>query len=121
MSQHECEVTVRHRDGFAVLDLSGDVNAAAEDVLNTGYEDAATDGTSEIALNFGNVDYINSTGIALIVGLLARARKSGIKVRAFGLSDHYRGIFEITRLSDFMTITDDENGASGADERSSDA
>lgn len=120
MTMRDCEVAVRHRDGFAVLDLTGDVNAAAEDALNIGYEDAVTDGPSEIALNFGDVDYINSTGIALIVGLLARARKNGIKVRAFGLSDHYRGIFEITRLSDFMTITDDEDGAPSADERSSD-
>lgn len=120
MSVHECEVSVRQRDGFAVLDMTGDVNAAAEHVLNAGYEDAVL-AASEIALNFGDVDYINSTGIALIVGLLARARKSGIKVRAFGLSEHYRGIFEITRLSDFMTITDDEDGATSADERSSDA
>ena len=56
--------------------------------------------------------------LALIVGLLAQARKNGIDVKAFGLSDHYREIFEITRLADFMTITDTENGAmSGADGR----
>jgi hypothetical protein len=29
-------------------------------------------------------------------------------VKAYGLSDHYREIFEITRLADFMTITDKE-------------
>ena len=52
--------------------------------------------------------YINSTGIALIVGLLGRARADGVAVRACGLSDHYREIFEITRLSDFMTIYADE-------------
>lgn len=120
MSVHECEVRVRQRRGFAVLDMTGDMNAAAEQVLNAGYEEAAR-ASSDIALNFGEVDYINSTGIALIVGLLARARTSGITVRAFGLSEHYRGIFEITRLSDFMTITDDEDGATDADERSSDA
>jgi anti-anti-sigma regulatory factor len=55
------------------------------------------------------------------VGVLAQARKSGIGVRAFGLSEHYRGIFELTRLSDFMTITDDEDGALGIVGRSSDA
>ena len=51
-------------------------------------------------------DYINSTGIALIVRLLAEARRDRREVRAVGLSDHYREIFRITRLSDFMTIED---------------
>ncbi|HWJ10335.1 MAG TPA: STAS domain-containing protein [Nocardioides sp.] len=117
---HELEVSVRRRDGLAVIDLSGDVNASGEHVLDAGYDEAAAGGT-DVALNFQDVDYINSTGIALIVGLLARARKSGIGVRAFGLSEHYRGIFEITRLSDFMTITEDEDGALRTDERTTDA
>lgn len=114
MTMRELEATVRQLDGLAVVDLAGDVNAAAEAVLNAGYDEAARSG-SDVGLNFEQVDYINSTGIALIVGVLARARRSGIKVRAFGLSDHYRGIFEITRLSDFMTI---EDGAVGTVERS---
>ena len=59
-------------------------------------------------LDFAAVDYINSTGIALIVGLLAEARKTGQEVQARGLAEHYREIFRITRLSDFMTILDDE-------------
>ena len=120
MTLRELEVKVRRRDALAVIDLSGDVNSSAEAVLDAGYSEAAASG-SEIALNFTDVDYINSTGIALIVGVLAKARKSGIKVRAFGLSEHYRGIFEITRLSDFMTITEDEDGAVGAVGRGSDA
>ena len=59
-------------------------------------------------LDFSDVDYINSTGIALIVGVLAEARKPGREVQARGLAEHYREIFRITRLSDFMTILDDE-------------
>ncbi len=55
-------------------------------------------------LNFAGVDYINSTGIALIVGLLAKARAAHTPLAATGLSEHYREIFTITRLSDFMEI-----------------
>jgi anti-anti-sigma factor len=121
MTAHELEVTVRERNGVAVLDMTGDANASAEDALDTGYEEATSNGARDVALNFADVDYINSTGIALIVGLLAKARTNGIGVRAFGLSDHYRGIFEITRLADFMTITDDEDGALSAEERRSHA
>ncbi len=53
------------------------------------------------------------------MGVLARARAQGMRVTACGLSDHYREIFEITRLADFMTIADNEDGAvSGAEGRS---
>jgi hypothetical protein len=34
-----------------------------------------------------------------------------VEVRATGLSDHYREIFEITRLADFMTIEEGEDDA----------
>ena len=103
---------VRSADGTAIVDLPTEVDAATETVLGDAYtEAAAAKGT--IALNFSGVDYINSTGIAIIVGLLARARADGHVVKAFGLSDHYREIFEITRLSDFMAIFPSESSALG--------
>ena len=115
MSPSELQAAVRERDGVAVVDLMGDVNASAEEALNDAYAQATASRPGSIALNFERADYINSTGIALIVGLLAQARTHGTEVKAFGLSDHYREIFEITRLADFMTITDNEDSAvSGA-------
>jgi anti-anti-sigma factor len=117
MATSELRTAVRERDGVAVIDLRGDVNSSAEDTLNEAYARATAGGAGSVALNFERADYINSTGIALIVGLLAQARTNGIEVKAFGLSDHYREIFEITRLADFMTIADDEERAvTGAEE-----
>ena len=108
MTASELQAEVRERDGVPVIDLTGDVNSDAEGALNDAYARATAGGPGSVALNFAGADYINSTGIALIVGLLAQARTSGIEVKAYGLSDHYREIFEITRLADFMTITDKE-------------
>ena len=110
MATRELEVTVRQRGGAAVLDLVGDIDSAAEAALQHAYEEAIRAG-GLIVLNFSRTDYINSTGIALIVGLLAQARARGSEIAACGLSDHYREIFEITRLADFMRISDNENGA----------
>jgi anti-anti-sigma factor len=120
MAVHELEVAVREHGGMAILDLVGDVDSSAEGVLQGAYDEAARD-IRPIALNFSATGYINSTGIALIVGLLAQARARGIQITAFGLSDHYREIFEITRLADFMTIADNESGAVDGAERSNHA
>ena len=102
---------VRSHDSTGVIDLRGEINLGADQALLAAYERAVQDNPATVVLNFGAVDYINSTGIALIVGLLARARKEHRTVRAFGLSEHYRQIFAITRLSDFMGIYADEDSA----------
>jgi anti-anti-sigma factor len=106
MRATEFAAELRREDGVAVLDLAGDVSAAAEQGLLAAYEQIGAE--EVVLLDFSAVDYINSTGIALIVGLLARARTAGQEVQARGLAEHYREIFRITRLSDFMTILDDE-------------
>ncbi len=121
MTTSELQASVRERDGVAVIDLTGDLNSSAEDALNEAYAQATSGGAGAVVLNFERAEYINSTGIALIVGLLAQARANRVDVKAFGLSDHYREIFEITRLADFMTITDDEDRAVTGAEGSQDA
>ena len=102
---------VRPADGAAIIDLSGEINAAADTALNAAYAQAVQGQPDRLLLNFGDVDYINSTGIALIVGVLAQARKAHIALVTFGLSPHYQEIFRITRLSDFMGMTSDEASA----------
>ena len=102
MSQTTLEASVRSSAAGPVIELRGDIDGAGRDALTTAYEEAPRGG--RLLLDFAAVDYINSTGIALIVGLLARARAEQRPVAASGLSDHYRQIFEITRIADFMTI-----------------
>lgn len=111
MTTQPCETFVRHQPQVTTIDLHGEINSFAEDALNEAYAQAENFDPATIALNFSDVRYINSTGIALIVGLLAKARKSKRKMVVFGLSDHYEEIFRITRLSDFMTIYLDESSA----------
>jgi anti-sigma B factor antagonist len=111
MPAKNLEASVRHQPRVAIVDLHGEIDAFAEDVLNIAYAEAESRGTDVIMLNFSDVNYINSTGIALIVGLLARARKAKRRLLACGLSDHYVEIFQITRLVDFMSVYPDEASA----------
>jgi anti-anti-sigma factor len=107
---------VRRRDDTALIDLAGDINARAEPALETAWEEAMAMAPAAVVLNFEHAGYINSTGIALVVGMLAKARAHAIPLRAFGLTPHYQEIFEITRLADFMAINPDEDSAmSGAE------
>jgi anti-sigma B factor antagonist len=112
MAVRHLEAEVRQERGRAILDLRGEINGFAQEALDAAYSEAESNDPETILLNFEEVDYINSTGIALIVGLLAKARASHKRrLVAFGLSDHYVEIFNITRLSDFMSVFPDEQSA----------
>ena len=102
--------------GETRLAMRGDVDIAADEVLAAAYAEAAATSPTRVVLDFGAVDYINSTGIALIVRMLAEARRDHREVIALGLSDHYREIFRITRLSDYLTIADATPAASVPEE-----
>jgi anti-anti-sigma factor len=101
------------RARVVVLDLTGDLRADAREDLEAAYADAASREPQVVVLNLTGVDYIDSTGIALLVSMLARARRDDREVSAYGLTDHYREIFAITRLSDFIHVYDDEPSALG--------
>lgn len=111
MTNQPFEAKVRTQPGVATIDLQGEINSFAEGALSAAYAEAESHAPTRIALNFNQVSYMNSTGIALVVGILAKARKSHIQMVVYGLSDHYVEIFQITRLADYMTIFSDEASA----------
>ena len=84
--------------------LTGTIDRDAGPVLDE--VAASTAGTEVVELDVTEVDYINSSGIALLVGLLSRARAAGTALRVTGLTPHYRHIFAITRLDDFIEIVE---------------
>ena len=101
-------------NGVAVVDIKGEVTAACEPVLMAAYEEAEAGGARRLVLNFGGLEYMNSGGIGMLVTLLVRANRQHQELAAFGLSDHYREIFELTRLDEAITIYDDEASALAA-------
>ncbi len=105
------EASVRHRPPAAILDLRGELNPSGEEALKNAYAEAGNRQSKLIILNFAGVDYINSTGLALIVSLLREARQAGQRVAACGLSSHYVEIFQITRLAEYIQISSDEASA----------
>jgi anti-sigma B factor antagonist len=111
MVERHLEASVRRAPAGAVVDLRGEIDGFAEEALGAAHAEAEAGDPETILLNFEGVDYINSTGIALIVGLLAKARASKKRLLACNLSDHYVEIFNITRLSDFMNVFPDEESA----------
>jgi anti-sigma B factor antagonist len=98
-------MTVRNiNDEASAIDIKGDLTAACEDVLMDAYSQASGERTRALVLNFNELEYMNSGGIGLLVTLLVRANRQKQRLLAVGLNDHYRQIFELTRLDEAMDI-----------------
>ena len=101
----------------SVVDIKGDVTAAADAALGAAYGEASGQFTRSVVLNFAGLEYMNSSGIGMLVTLLVRANRQRQRLLACGLSEHYRQIFELTRLDEAIGIYDNEADAIGAAER----
>ena len=115
MSTTQLQARVRAAEGgVAVIELKGDVTAACEDELMDAYREAGRHEIRGIVLDFTGLDYMNSSGIGLLVTLLVRAKRAQQQLSAYGLSDHYRQIFELTRLDEVISVHEDEDEAVAA-------
>lgn len=92
----------------SIVDIEGDITGAAEDQLMEAYGAASQNGVKTIVLNFSGLDYMNSSGIGLLVTMLIRVQRQKQALLAYGLSDHYQQIFELTRLDEAIAIYDGE-------------
>lgn len=98
----------------SIIDIQGEVTAFAEQVMMQAYAEASTPTTRAIVLNFTGLEYMNSSGIGLLVTLLIRVNRQKQRLLSYGLSDHYRHIFNLTRISDAIHIYENENDALAA-------
>jgi len=97
-------------EGVRVIDVVGEITAFSDQQITEAHEEAG-DGADAVILNFEGLEYMNSGGIGLLVTTLIRAQRAGHALRAYGLTDHYREIFALTRLDEAIAIYEDESAA----------
>lgn len=115
MSTVKVKMEVRNVNGqTSIIDIQGEINAFAENALMDAYTQATSQGAKNIVLNFSGLEYMNSSGIGLLVTLLVRANRQKQRLIACGLTDHYHQIFELTRLNEAITIYQTEVDALAA-------
>ena len=114
MNTKPFSVSVRQFDHTPVLDLHGEIDALADDGLNVAYMRAVEDNPAVVMLNFSGLEYMNSSGIGLLVTLLIRANRQKQKLLSYGLNEHYKQIFDLTRLNEAIGIYGSEGEALAA-------
>ncbi|MGD0683278.1 MAG: STAS domain-containing protein [Terracidiphilus sp.] len=108
MAQNETKARVEQLTSaaghpVAVLRFEGDIASTSKDAVLGTYQ-ALPKETKLVLLDFTKVDYINSSGIALVIQLLIEASKCGQKASAFGLSAHFTKVFTMVGIPKYAGL-----------------
>ena len=87
-----------------VLRYEGDIASTSKDAVLGTYQSLPKETNKLVLLDFTKVDYINSSGIALVIQMLIEAANSGQKVFAFGLSPHFTKVFTMVGITKYAGL-----------------
>ena len=105
----ESKVVVGEGKNAMIMDIQDDLTAAVDKDLDAAYKEICENNPDNIILKFHEKQHINSTGLAMVINMLIDSREKGRKVYALGLIKHYRKIFEISGLNNYITMIDSED------------
>ena len=98
----------------AVLRFEGDISSTSKDAVLGTYQSLLKETTKLVLLDFSKVDYINSSGIALVIQLLIEASNAGQKIFAYGLSAHFTKVFTMVGITKYAGLFPDQTAALAA-------
>lgn len=110
MSTKHFEAIERYQPGSVTIDLYGDLTAQAAEALTATYTALESRHPGVIFFNFAGVDYLNSSGIALLISLLARAQQTSHTLMAYGLRPFHAELFQLAGLHEYMPVLSLEAG-----------
>jgi anti-sigma B factor antagonist len=118
MQEKVTQVKMEERKGHSglpitVLRFAGDITSASKAAVLGTYQ-GIPDTTKRILLDFSGVEYLNSSGIALIIQMMIAASKSNQTIQTFGLKPHFQKVFTMVGITKYTTLHSDEQAACAA-------
>lgn len=98
----------------SVLRFEGDIASTSKEAVLGTYQSLPKATAKIVLLDFTKVDYINSSGIALVIQMLIEAASSGQKVYAYGLSAHFTKVFTMVGITKYAGLFPDQASALAA-------
>jgi anti-anti-sigma factor len=107
----DLEILTNEKDGVSVISLKGDVTAITGESIEETYKEISSSGSKKILFHFDKDCYINSGGIAILIGIAAESKSNEQVIHICGLSDHFQKIFHMVGLTKYTKIFPTEEAA----------
>ena len=91
---------------WSVIHVVGEVDMATGPQLRQEIVRQVSEGNSHIVIDLENVDFIDSTGLGILVGGVKRTKSNGGDLRCSGLSDNLKEVFNLTGLDSVLVVVD---------------
>lgn len=101
---HVEQLTSPAGEPVTVLRFEGDISSTSKEAVLGTYHGLPKGAVKLIMLEFTKVDYINSSGIALVIQLLMEAKNAGQTVFAIGLSAHFVKVFTMVGITKYAKL-----------------
>lgn len=95
---------VRSMNNSLVVEVAGDIDLHRSAEFQQTLLKLLEGNPESIVLDLAQVPYMDSSGIASLVKLLSRGRKSNTGLKLCSLAKQVRSVFEITRLDSVFPI-----------------
>ncbi len=96
---------------LTALRFTGDISSTSRDAVVGSYVALSTSAVKQILLDFKGVEYLNSSGIALVIEVLMAANKAAQIVAISGLTPHFTKVFTMVGITRYATLYPDEAAA----------
>ena len=105
------KIETRKTGNVSIIALKGDITSEGEALIKDAYQTVTREGATNILFDLKQAEYINTSGIAVLIAIVMEAKKAGQKILVSGVSPHYKKVFELVRFSLYVTMFDSEEAA----------
>ena len=105
----------KEQDGVVVLEISGKIMGGPDaTLLNEKLHELIDTGKTKVVADLAKVNWMNSSGLGILIGGLTTVRNSGGDLKLLHLNDKPQELLKITKLSRVFETFDDEDKAIGS-------
>ncbi|MCD6416535.1 MAG: STAS domain-containing protein [Planctomycetes bacterium] len=103
--------SIRAENGVTVVDMEGRFDASSAPQIKEKLHGIIKEGQISIVVNLGNLRFIDSAGLGVLVSCLRRVAAEGGDLRLAEVPAFCRSIFELTRLTRVFDVNQSEQEA----------
>ncbi len=104
------EVVADPAGSWSVVRASGEVDIQSSPLLDEALRSVLDQGSSSIRVDFGEVTFLDSTGLSVLIGALRRCQSAGGEFRLVSPRPNVRKVLEITGLTAAFHLEESDAG-----------
>ncbi len=108
------ELVEKHTGTVTILEISGRLDSTSSKELEEKVMAVVSGGVKHLLMDFGGVDYINSSGLRVLLMAFQQLRKNGGKLHLCAIKDYMREVFDISGYTEIFPLFSEQPEALAA-------